>query len=78
MMIWVTKLGAAGYVACGRCHANATCVVHNSDSVAASSIVRFFCGHDLRSHLESQPELLNLVLERMDLQELHSLYQSAC
>lgn len=75
-MIWITKLGADGYIACGHCNSNATCVVHNSDSVATSSIIRFFCGHDLRLFLESKPELLNLVLERMDLQELHRLYQS--
>lgn len=73
-MIWLSRLGDAGLVTCGICDATATCVLHNANVVATSSIVRFFCGNHLRGYLESHPDYLHHLMDKMGTQGLYAFY----
>jgi hypothetical protein len=50
-------------------------VLHNSEKVAASSMVMFFCRKDIRSYLEAHPALLSELLTRMGSVAVFKFYE---
>jgi hypothetical protein len=74
-VIWISRLGDGGLVACGACDRVAICVLHNADAISTSSMVRFFCAHHLRNYLENHPEYAEHLMDRMGTQGLYAFYE---
>jgi hypothetical protein len=73
-MVWLSKLANDGMVPCGVCDRVASCVIHNGDAVATSSLVRFFCADHLRLYLDSRPDYTEHLLDQMGTQGLYAFY----